>query len=388
MRRAANKNVENNNEKLKKKFNINLDRKKITAIIILVCILIVIIIVNNYTSLGLVINRNINSEDAVQIELQSSNSKIIPYGDQVLVYSKGRIVSYDSYGKNTGEIVLQDTIEADVLTAGKYIQVVNKDKDVVYVYKNKYEVARIKVDGEVYSANINSDGTSVIEYSSNGTKTALGIYDGSGNMKYNIKLSNNVIGKYVLSDNSRYLSYVDVNVSGISVTTNINLIDLSNIDEQASAKTIHAENNVLAYDLYWSGKNVIARFDESYMIYNTSSNTKEIILVGQGQISNIADYSNRYAYTELDEKGNYILSIKKMSSDNKKRISISDAPKYFEYENGIIYICYQKAIEIYNNFGMNIKNYTSDTIITKPIIFNSGRSLAMAISNKLIMFTI
>lgn len=390
MRRAVSEQTDNKKEvKNKQKLDIKLDKKQITTLIVCVVIILVIIVINNYTALGLVLNKNIDSEDAVQVELQTSNNQIIPFGNEILVYNKGTITIYNSYGKNTGEITLEDTVEADILTSGKYIQVINKDKGIVYVYKNKYEVARIKIDGQIYSGNINSDGTSVIEYSANGNKTALGVYDNSGKMRYNIKLSNDIIGKYVLSDNSKYLAYVDVNVNGISVYTNINLISLSNIKEdEANINTIHSEDNTLAYDMYWNGKNLIARFEENYIVYNTTGDKKEIVEISNGQLVSIGDYDKKYAYTELNENGNYVLCIRKMTSDSLKIVQIEDTPKYFAYENGIAYVCYSKKIEAYNNFGMKIKTYDSDIVITEPIVFNNGRSLAMTISNKLIMFTI
>ncbi len=390
MRRTVNKERENKKQQKKQlKLEIQLDNKKITALIIGVIVIVCIIVANNYTSLGLVLNKNIDDEDAVQIELTTSNNKIIPFGNEILVYNKGKITNYNSNGRMTGEITLEDTIEADIHTSGKYIQVINKDKGLVYVYKNKYEVARIKIEGKIYSGSINSDGMSVIEYSSNGNKTELGIYDNSGEKKYNVKLSNDIIGKYVLSDNSKYLAYVDVNVNGISAYTNINLIDLTNIREGTdNMNTIHSVDNDLAYDMYWSGRNIIARFEESYIIYDTALDKKEMVEVEAGQIVNIADYNKKYAYTKLDGTGNYILCIAKMNSEKVKTVNIDDVPKYFKYENGIAYVCYAKKIEAYNNFGMKIKKYDSNMVITEPVIFNNGRSLAMCISNKLIMFTI
>lgn len=390
MRKALREENKNKKQKLKnKKIKIELDKKKVVAIIICIVVVLVIVAINNYTSLGLVLNKNIDSEDAAKIELKTSNNKIIPYGNEVLVYNKGTITSYNNYGKQTGEITLEDTVEADILASGKYIQVINKDKGLVYIYKNKYEVARIKIEGEIYSGSINSEGTSVIEYSTNGNKTELGVYDNSGKKKYNIKLGNNIIGKYVLSEDSRRLAYIDVNVHGISAQTNINLIDLANIKEdETNTKTIHTENNSLAYDIYWTGKTLVARFEESYMLYNTSSDKKEWVDIDAGQIANIGDYDKRYAYAKLDETGNYVLGIKKMLSDDTKTIAIEDAPKYFKYEDGIIYVCYAKKIEAYNNFGMKIKKYDSSMVITEPIVFNGGKSIAMSVSNKLIMFTI
>ena len=86
--------------------------------------------------------------------------------------------------------------------------------------------------------------------------------------------------------------------------------------------------------------------------------------------------------------GNYKLDIARMGKDNVKTIGLAEETKYLIHENSISFVCYNKKIEVYNNFGMKIKEYDSDTVITKPIVFNHGKSIAMTISNKLIMFTL
>ncbi len=375
--------------KEKLKFNISLDTKTKKWLIVGASVIILIITINNYTSLGLVINKNIDIDDAVQINLQTSNNKIIPLGNEILVYNKGVITSYNNHGKNTVKITLEDSADVDITTSGEYIQVINKDKGVVYVYKDKYEVARIKIQGQIYSGIINNKGVSIIEYSANGGKTALGIYDSQGQIKYNVKLSNKMIGKYVISNNSKYLAYADVNISGISVQTNINVIDLSNIKEnENNITTVHTVENSVAFDIYWDGNDVVIRTDEAYVIYNVSSRGKKEIGISDGQVVHIADYENRYVYTALDENGKYVLVIRKMLSNKAKMIELKDVPKYLAYKNGIIYVCYDKMIEVYNNSGIKLKSYNSNIIITEPIIFNDGRSLAMTVSNKVIMFTI
>lgn len=378
-----------NNVLNKVKVNINLSKKQRIAVILSALLLIVIILANNYTSLGLVLNKNITTKDAIEVELQTSNNKIIPYGTEILVYNNGIIKSYNSTGRETGQIKIEDTVEADINTSGKYIQVINKDKGIVYVYKDKYEVARIKIDGEIYSANINDKGISVIEHTITGNKTVLGIYDKAGKLKYNVKLNNNIVGKYVLSKNSRYLAYVNVNVSGISVQTSINLIDLSNIKEDATnTNVLYTKDNSLAYEMYWTGNNIVARFEDSYMIYNVNSNKKEVSQISNGQIVCCGEYDKKHAYIQIDEAGEYVLNIKKIGAKKLKNIQINDAPKYFMYEDGNVFVCYNKKIEVYNNLGMKIKNYSSDTVITEPTIFNNGRSIAIPISNRLTIFSI
>lgn len=371
-----------------KKIQINLDKKQKMYLIIGIIVLIGIIIINNYIQLGLVINKTVDNKDAVEVNLQTSNNKIIPYENEVLVYNNSVITSYNNYGKNTGKIILEDVLDADINTSGKYIQVIDKSKGLVYIYKNKYEIARIKLDAKIYSGIINSNGTSVIEYSS-GKKTELGIYDKNGNKKYNVKLNNSIIGKYVLSKNDKYLAYIDVNVDGISVQTSINVIDLSKVSNQNSGLSkVYTLDNSLAYDIYWDGKYVISRFEDSYVLYNVNSSKKEIVSIDEGQVVAYADYNKMYACISSNSEGKYVLNINKMLSKYEKNIELKETPKYITYDNGIIYVGNQKSIEAYNNLGMKIKKYNSDIVITEPVIFNNGRSAALVVSNKLIMFTI
>ena len=390
MRKAARE--ENSNKKKRKnlfEIKVNIDKKKVMTLIVCALVVISIIAINNYTALGLVLNKTIDSDDAVQIELQTSNNQIIPFNNEILVYNKGKIVFYDNYGRQTGTITLDDTIEANIQTKGKYIQVINKDKNVVYLYKNQYENARIKIDGEICSGIVNTDGTSVIEYKYNGNKIALAVYDKSGVMKYNVKSASKIIGNYTISNNSKYLAYVDVNIDGISAYTKINLIDLKNIKEDAeNYKTICDFESSLVFDMYWNGNKLIARSDEEFAIYNVSSQKLDRMDISEDTVVEIGNYENRFAYTKIDEQGKYELCIKKMLSDSFKEVALEDVPKYYIYENGVSYVCYHKKIVMYNNLGIKIKEYDSDMVVTRPIVFNEGTSAAMIVSNKLIMFNI
>ena len=127
------RNVQKEAEKPKKdiKIQLKLDKKTIVKVVLFVIVILAIVAINNYTSIGLVLDRNISTKDAIKVELQTSNNKIIPFGNEILVYNKGKLISYNANGKSTGEIKLEDTIEADVKTCGKYIQITNKDKSII-----------------------------------------------------------------------------------------------------------------------------------------------------------------------------------------------------------------------------------------------------------------
>jgi len=377
-----------NSPKEKREFKKISKKGKITLLIIAILI-ITVVLLSNYITFGLVLNKHITNEETINIELTTGSNQLIPYENKVLVYNNGTITCYNNFGSEKWEVKVDDTIRADITTAGKYIQVINKDKNVVYLYKNQYENARIKIDGEICSGIVNTDGTSVIEYKYNGNKIALAVYDKSGVMKYNVKSASKIIGNYTISNNSKYLAYVDVNIDGISAYTKINLIDLKNIKEDAeNYKTICDFESSLVFDMYWNGNKLIARSDDEFAIYNVSSQKLDRMDISEDTVVEIGNYENRFAYTKIDEQGKYELCIKKMLSDSFKEVALEDVPKYYIYEKGVSYVCYHKKIAMYNNWGIKIKEYNSDMVVTRPIVFNEGTSAAMIVSNKLIMFNI
>lgn len=392
--REANKNNGKKDTKRKKKSKvsfkkINLNKKTKIVLIFLVVFVLLVILMKNYTTFGLVVNKNITSKDVIQVELKSSNNNIFPYKNNVLVYENGTLLCYNKHGKLKWETIIEDTLYADINVAGDFIQVINKDKNTIYIFKNRYEISRIKLKENLSSGSITKDGISLIEYNYLGSKKAIAIYDKYGRQKYDVKLNNSIIGKSVLSNDGRYLAYIDVDISGISTYSKVNIIDLKNIDESdLNYVTAYSENNKLVYDIYWYGKKLVIRTEDELKLYNLTN--KELISndITSGSYENIGLEKLNYAYVSQDEKGTHYLTLSKLLSKNNKSIEIEELPKYFVYTNGLAYICYSKKIEIYNGFGMKIKNYDSDFVITKPVIFNEGTGVAFIVSNKLILFNI
>jgi len=191
--------------------------------------------------------------------------------------------------------------------------------------KDKYEKARIKVDGEILSGRINEKGYSVIEYTTTGSKTILGVYDNKGNLEYNVKLSNNIIGEYVLSNNLKYIAYVDVNIKGISVSTNVVLVELKN----NNVKTIYSSEASLVYDLKFNGNNLLYKLDDQVVYHNLSNDKKVTSTLENDSIVNIDVDDKKYAYTEFNN-GKYFLGIRSIGGKETKEIEIREMPKHFK----------------------------------------------------------
>lgn len=367
------------------KFNVfeKFTKKQILCVVSVLTLLILVICFANYDKLGLVLKKQITDEDVVSIDLISSNSRIYSYQNEVLVCNSDGIISYNKYGKQTWKLDLQGAIDDYITTNGKYIQVINHDKSLVYIYKDKYETARIKVEGTILSGYINEKGDSVIEYTSTGNKTILAVYDSKGNLEYNVKLSNNIIGSYVLSNDSKYLAYVDVNIKGISVVASVMLVEL----KDNKVETLHLSDTSLVYDLSFEGNCLVYKLDEEVIMQNINGKEKKISTIENESIISVDIGNKKYAYSEF-ENGKYFLGVRNIGGKEAKNVEIREMPKHFIYDNGNIFVCYQKSIEVYNNFKMKIKEYDSSMVITEPVIFGEGRNVAFLVSNKLIIFSI
>lgn len=365
-------------------------KKHVIFIILLIALIAIYYIISNYHRLGLVFNKNITKDDASIVDTMYTDNIVLDYQDKILVFQKGTLTTYNSSGNAVWSKKIEEVYTPSIYTSGKYIQITNSDTGYVYILDGQYEISRIKIEGQILSSKINKDGTSVIEYSTSGLKTVLGIYDKKGKELYALKLSSNTLSDYTLSENSKFLAYSYADISGISLVTKVDIVELARVkEEDYKFETIVAKNNELVYKMYWQGKNLNVLLNDSVIKYNCSSDLVEDYSISDINPIDMDICDNKLSYIYQDsETSDYILKVVDYNMKLKSSIIVSEPPKYYIYTSGLIYVCYQKQIDVYNSHGVKIKNYTSDTVITKPIIYNDGKCIAMYISNRIITFKI
>lgn len=380
-----------NQKSIKDSFqNFKFTAKHVAIIAVILVGLCAYYALNNYHRLGLVFNRNINSDDANTIDMMYTDNIVVDYEDKVLVFQKGVLTTYASNGSKVWSKELDEIYTPSIYTAGKYIQVTNFDTGYIYVLDGQYEVARIKIEGEILSSKINSDGTSVVEYSTSGLKTVLGVYSKKGKELYALKLTSNTLSDYILSENSKVLAYSYADISGISLVTKVDVIELDKVGTEGyTFDTIISKNNELVYKMYWDGKYLNILLNDSVVKYNYSSKKIEDSTISDLNAIDMDICDNTLAYvTQNSNTSEYLLNIVDYDLSLKSSVQIEEPPKYYIYSDGLIYVCYQKQMDIYNKFGVKIKSYESDTVITRPVIYNDGKCIAMYISNKIVTFKV
>lgn len=369
------------NKSNKNKFNLN--RKHIIALIIVIAICILFHLLNNYHIYGLNFDKTATLEDAKIIETMNTDNILKSYDKNIISLQKGVIYCYDAKGKIQWSKKLEEMYEPDINTAGKYIQVINYDTGYIYVLEGEYEVCRIKISGTILSAIINEEGTSVVEYSTSGLKTVVGVYTNKGTEKCMLKLDSNTVAAYAISSNSRYLAYSYADISGISLITKVDVVDLSNLQGDVF-NTIFEKNNQLVYKIYWEGNSLKILLDKCVINYDAGKKVTENQLES---LITVDMYNSKIAYV-VNEDSKYVIKVDKFNGKNIGEVEISEVPKHFAYTNDLIYVCLQNEIYAYNKWGKCVKQILSDNAVTKPVVFNSGKSIAYTISNKIYIFTI
>ena len=80
---------------------LKLTKKQIIWLVVIVIAIVTFICVSNYDKLGLVLNKYITDKDVIKVDLVSSNNRIYPYGDEVIVANLEGITTYNRYGNST-----------------------------------------------------------------------------------------------------------------------------------------------------------------------------------------------------------------------------------------------------------------------------------------------
>lgn len=370
--------------------NFKFTTKHLIILLVIVLGIVAYYVTDNYHVLGLVINREITSKDVNIIDTMYTDNIVLDYQDKILVFQKGSLIAYNLNGTEAWSKKLEEIYTPSIYTSGKYIQVTNNDTGYIYILDGEYEISRIKIEGEILSSKINSDGTSVVEYSTSGLKTALGVYSKKGKELYSLKLTTNTLSDYALSENSKVLAYSYADISGISLVTKVDVIELDKLnDKEYSYETIVTKNNELVYKMYWEGKNLNILLNDSIVKYNYSSKKQTSYDITSLNVIDMDICNNTLAYvSQSSESSAYLLNVINYDMSLKSSVQVVEPPKYYIYSNDLIYVCYQKQMDIYNKYGTKVKSYVSDTVITRPVIYNDGKCIAMYISNKIVTFKI
>lgn len=382
--------VEVKNELIEKKQieEENIKSHRRLRIFILLVIIAVLVYLFFYFGpiLGISIYKNSGIDEKNKIDISStSNDYYGTYCEDFLMYTDRKLTTYNLNGKKNWEYELQEVFIPKIYINDKYMAVVNTANSTIYFFENKKERFTKKIDGTISSVYINDNGNIVVEYSSNGYKKILGVYNKSGKLLYNTYLSVTSILDVKFTQDEKKLLVVTSDSTTFNISTIINIVDSTK--EQDNLTEVAKFENSLIYDIKVKRKNAVILLDSKLVNCNLDTGVvTDIINFNDSQILFNGLSDNYYTYIEK-ELGDSVkdYNIKTMRFDNTN-ISVTkdeNSPKFMKNSGYLNYLIYQDKLKVVNKWGIVIKEIEITFPPKDIVVFNHEKTVALVYSNKI-----
>lgn len=335
--------------------NKTLNKKKVIFSIIILIIIIVLVIVSSLyitntsfreTMDKYVFRKSITENNLDYIEIDTENSpNIFAYDKYIVTLEKNTLTQYSQSGKKEGSLEIQ--VSDPIFDAeGKYLVVAEKNKQKIYLIYNDNIVWEKDIEGNISKINVNKNGYTSVIISGTTYKSVIAVYDKEGKELFKTYLSSTVAVDSSISEDNKYMSFGEVNTSGILIQSSIKTVSIEKAKQTPSDSIINtydAEQNDLIINIQYQDKNRLI------CMYNSSIH---IIKDGKDEV-----------LVSLNEKDNNITFSDIELSSNAYRIIEKSAGLFKSNSTVEIYNTTSKKQNIYNFNGVAKKVYSYGNII-------------------------
>lgn len=377
-------------DEIKSKMN----KKKI---IILLVVLIVILfltlykfcypfrqLVNNICSITPSINLNLTT---IYVDNESING-IIGYDKFFSILSQNKLSTYTTKEKADFEtnIKITDMISAN---AGRYLAVAQNGGTELYLFNGDSLKYELNTSGNVSQINVNKNGYVAVSVEKSGYRSTIVLYNPEGQEVFTTYLVNTYANDIKLSDNNKYLTFSEIDTSGIQPVSKVKFIQIDKVGTDNYVTSTENENNTIISKLNFHGNNEV--------IYLTDTKVKKVNT--NGEKTDILDISSNKDILNIDiSLGNYIVIVERNTDTlfkNANNIKIYDLSgnlvstyqvdstiKQLIIKDNIICANVGQTAYFITASGRLINKYEANTDIKNIILYDNGTMAALIYRNK------
>ena len=358
--------------------------KKILIIITSIIALIIVITISLYIANESVRNwmdiyilrKEIIEENLPTISLDNENSNIYAYDNHIVILRDNKLVIYNSSGKE------ETTINVSITTplfksCGKYLLVGDKNNKNLYLIYNTSLQWQKTMEGNISKIVVNKNGAVGVVLTGTTYKSVITMYGITGDEEFKTYLSSTIAVDIAISEDSKYLSFAEINTSGTIITSTIKTISVEKAKTTPAEAIIYKyeqEPNGLVVNIQYNKQNLVCQYDNS--IYLLKEGNSEKILDIDDKIIFIDINLTEYI-CEVIETSSSILSsqyeLKIINIENKKENSylLESMPKSLYCKNDIIAVNMGNEIDFINHNGWLQKSFTSKQSFKNVILGNN-----------------
>lgn len=360
--------------KNKKMFNITI----ITLLILAVLIIIALYIANRNVRTFMdryILRKEITEENANTLVIDTENlSLIYAYDKNLVTYTDGNIIFYNSSGKEDGKIEM--TLSKPIADSQKeYLALGDYGSQKICLIKSNNLIWQKDIEGKVSKISVNEKGYVAVSITGTTHESIVMLYNSKGELLFSKYLSTYVMETEISQDN-KYIAIAEIDNSGVSPTTKIEIISIETAiknPENATINTYQAGANEMVTGLKYQKKNKLLCSFDSYILRMTLANTEKIY--ENTNLTAYVDINLDKGFLRVDKeessvfKSDYRLKINN-TNEKEKTYIIEGSIKDVLDTGKIIALNLGKEVQFINNNGRLIKKYISSKEIKNVIISN------------------
>ncbi len=348
-------------------------KKKI--IIVLGCLILIAIIVvislyigNSQARLWMdrkILKRDLGEDDLPSIKVEDDNIKVYAYSSYIATVENNTLSIYNGSAKKEATINISVT-NPKFASSGKYLLVADDGGENLYLIYNDSLQWQKKMEGDISQIAVNSNGAVCVVLTGTTYKSVIVMYDIIGKEQFRTFLASTSATDVIISDDNKYLSFVDIKTSGMSIESRVKTISVDKAKNTPNESIIHTYTmspNVLALKIKYKKDKIVVLCDDSVHILSDGSD-EELFKI-DNNISFVDISLEGYACKVTEGKQNSLLKneyeLQIQNIDNKKISSymINSTVKNLYCSDSVVAISQGGEVEFVNTRGWLIKKFNS-----------------------------
>lgn len=328
-----------------------------------------------------------NSVPYISIDSEK-NIYVYAYHNYIAILNNNSLELYNSSGNK--EETLQVNISSPIFdSTDKYCVIAEEGKQKVYLIKDKKIFWEKDIEGQISRINVNKNGYVSVIVSGTSYKSVITTFDANGDEIFKTFISSNLVVDVDISDDNKYLSFCEVDISGALSETTVKTISIEKAMQTPKDSIIYTykmPSNTLITDIEYHSK------DELICMMNT-----QICSLKDGNINvitNLQNSSTTFAGIKLNKSFFKVIEhiqginnqtsnveIYNTSSKSSHLYIVNGIPKEVYSADGVIAINLGTEVYFVNENGWLIKKYSSHQEIKNIVI--SGNIAGIVYRNKI-----
>lgn len=349
-------------------------KKKILIVLgslVLIAIIVVMGLYIGNSSTRLWIDRHILKKELLENELPSikiddaEKIKVYAYSNYIATVEDNTLTIYNQSAKDITTINISVT-NPKFASSGKYLLVGDEEGENLYLIYNDSLQWHKKVEGNISQIAVNSNGAACVVLTGTTYKSVIVMYDIIGKEEFKTFLSSTSATDVIISDDSKYLSFVEIKTTGMSIESKIKTISVEkakNTPKESIIYTYTMNPNTLALKIKYKKNKIVTLCDDS--VHVLSDGSDEELFKIDNNVSfidiNLEGYACKVTENQTSSllKNEYELQIQNIDNKKTNLYMINSTVKNLYCSDSIVAISQGSEVEFVNDRGWLIKKFNS-----------------------------